>query len=686
MRSTHPAPRDSKAPVAAAFRSDIQGLRAIAVGLVLVYHLTPHAVSGGYIGVDVFFVISGYLITGLLARELRRHGRIDLLAFYGRRARRLLPAVAVVLTATFIGAFVALPVTQIPETFKEIVSSALYFQNWTLAQHAVDYLTAGNAVSPVQHFWSLSVEEQFYLVWPLAFLAAGLVARRSGQRAGRLVLGTFAVVVVGASLFWSIRLTRVNPASAYFVTTTRMWEFGVGGMLAVLPVRVAGGLARQYWLGWLGLAAIAYAAFTMNAATPFPGAAALLPALGTAAALGCGGTGRFGPWRLTALRPAVFLGGISYSLYLWHFPLIVLWQWWSGTVIHLRSAVVLAAAAIVLAWLTTVLVEDPIRTARALKAHRTRSLATALTVLVPVAAVVIYQIQTPAPPRPVLDAAHPGAAALRGAVTSPGVPMVPTLTAAAGDRPDYYAHGCETGVTSTTLNLCYYGDTTDPALTVALVGDSTAGQWLTPLDDIGKARGWKIVTVLHSQCPFTSTVTYNTNSKSEFTSCYLWGQRAQRALLNRIHPDVVLTSDRPNLGVLDQPTASPAARAAIGSGMATYWAQLLDAGISVVGIHESPEIDRNIPDCLARRTGSVRSCSVPASAALTKQTPENVAAEQVNGAVPIVDLNDFLCNATACPPVIGNVLVYRDDHHVTSTYAKSLTPFLARRLLDTGVF
>src|SRR6516225_5753045 len=236
------------------FRPDIQGLRALAVAMVVIYHLYPSLLPGGFVGVDVFFVISGFLITGHLWRGYRRTGRVGLVDFWGRRARRLVPAAALVLAVTWLASRLVLPATRLADTADQVRASALYFQNWLLAHNAVDYLKSNDAASPLQHFWSLSVEEQFYLLWPWLFVAAvaavRLRARRAGRHraagitAGRAVVAGLAGALVLGSLAYSVYDTRTDPAAAYFVTTTRIWELGLGGLLALLPQRLGRPLSR----------------------------------------------------------------------------------------------------------------------------------------------------------------------------------------------------------------------------------------------------------------------------------------------------------------------------------------------------------------------------------------------------------------------------------------------------------
>jgi peptidoglycan/LPS O-acetylase OafA/YrhL len=375
--------------------------------MVVIYHLWPSLLPGGFVGVDVFFVISGFLITGHLLREYRMTGKIRLVDFWGRRAKRLVPAAALVLTATWVASRFLLPATRLAGTASQILASALYFQNWRLAWNAVDYLKSDSAASPVVHFWSLSVEEQFYLGWPLLFLLAALVGLTASAQArtarGHLVLLVLASAVVAASLWYSVSYTQVNPSGAYFVTTTRIWELGLGGLLAHLPVRASAWLGRFGPLGWAGLGLVIASAFLLNGATAFPGAIALLPAGGAALLiLGGSAAGRFGPSALTSVRPRVFIGGISYSLYLWHWPLIVLWTAWRGQPPGVLAGLVIVAAAVLLSWLTRAWVEDKVRNASLLSGHSWRSVSMALAAAVPVALVAAFIIGEPAPwdPRP----------------------------------------------------------------------------------------------------------------------------------------------------------------------------------------------------------------------------------------------------------------------------------------------
>jgi peptidoglycan/LPS O-acetylase OafA/YrhL len=668
------------------YRPDVQGLRALAVTMVVIYHLYPSTLPGGFVGVDVFFVISGYLITGHLWREYQRTGRVRLLDFWGRRARRLLPAAALVLAVTWLVARVVLPSSQLANTAEQIRASALYYQNWLLAHDAVDYLTSGEAATPVQHFWSLSVEEQFYLVWPLLFLLAAVVTRH--RRGGRVVVGLM-VVLVAASFAYSVYDTRVNPSAAYFVTPTRMWELGMGGLLAMLPERAAPELprpARFGWkggIGWAGLILVLASPFALRGTTAFPGALALLPVAG--AVLLIAGGPEHGPSRLLSVRPLVFLGGISYSLYLWHWPVIDLWNAYQGKAPGILSGAVIIVVSVVLAWLTKVLVEDPVRLSAKLSGHSWRSLSTALAAALPVTLVTVYIAAIPGQFDGRLGPGYPGAAALVTKTLSVRAePVLPPPADAHAGVPKYWQQGCLVDQQVTTPKECVYGDTTNPTLTVALVGDSIAGNWFPALQTIALRYHWRLVTDMHAVCTFTATWLVEVGASGPYTACHQWGVSVLHNLLTSIHPNVVITSELADLGSLTNRQVGQKAYADIAAGMANYWTQLEDHGISVVPIEETPTLNFIPPDCVAKYGASSSQCEEAPAKAIKSDPPTVQATRLMDGKVKLIDMNKFVCDPTECPSVVGNVLVYFDAHHLTSNYSDTMAPYLAPQLFSSS--
>jgi peptidoglycan/LPS O-acetylase OafA/YrhL len=673
------------------FRPDIQGLRAIAVSLVVVYHLYPSALPGGFAGVDVFFVISGFLITGHLWRGCQKTGRLSLTDFWGRRARRLVPAAALVLAVTWAASYLVLPSSQLADTAQQIRASALYFQNWQLASDAVNYLRQGSAPSPVQHFWSLSVEEQFYIVWPLLFLAALLIARaRAGRQADaaerrtalayRAAFALTAALVI-ASLAYSVYDTAANPAQAYFVTTTRMWELGAGGLLALLPASITERIARHGWLGWAGLAMIIASQFVLNGSTPFPGWIVLLPVGGTLAMIAGGSSrGHYSPWRLTSARPMTFLGDISYSLYLWHWPIIVFWTTWRGHSPGAPGGILIIVASITLAWLTKVTVEDRVRLAPFFARHNWRSVSTALAAVIPVALVTGYLVSQPGPWDGKLGPGYPGAKVLAAKLSDvPAKPVLPPPDDVG--EPGYWAEGCLDGQHAAAPKACTFGDKKHPALKVALVGDSMAGNWWAPLETIATQENWELITELHATCPWTATQLYDPVEKGAYPTCYQWGVSVLHDLTATIRPDVVIASGLAGQPTLAHPVEGPQSRADLGAGMATYWKDLETHGIPVIGIQETPDMGTDEPACVAKHGAAGNACTVSRSAALPANPPTRDAARDLDGTVPVINMNSLICAPATCSPVVGNILVYMDSHHLTQSFTATLSPYLKDKLL-----
>ncbi|MGH3245463.1 MAG: acyltransferase family protein, partial [Trebonia sp.] len=467
---------------------------------------------------------------------------------------------------------------------------------------------------------------------------------------------------------------------------TRMWELGIGGLLAIAPARLARALARQGWLGWLGLAAVIASAFVLTGSMPFPGALALLPVLGAAALIAGGSAeGRHGPARLTSARLMVFTGGISYSLYLWHYPVINLYADWRGRSPGLLAGPVIIAAAVLLSWLTKTLVEDKVRLAPFIARRKGRSLSMALAAVVPVALVAVYITGEPAPWNGTLGPGYPGAAALAGAATN--IPAAPILKPADPISQTLdQTGGCLGDFAASAPKECVFGDTANPVLTVALVGDSAAGEWFDALNAIAAHRHWKLVTELHSSCPWSSTLVLNWNGIGELTACQTWGKAVLHDLVTTIRPNVVITTEYPSLlSTPDHPVnASQAAMAEIGAGMAQYWTRLEAAGISVTPIKESPDLVEDVPTCVDQHPTDLAKCDVPVSAAVLRDSPITDAARLMDGRVTVVDANSLICGPKVCAPVVGNVLVFGDRHHLTGPYSKSTAPFLEPLLLKAS--
>jgi peptidoglycan/LPS O-acetylase OafA/YrhL len=672
-----------KMPRATGFRADIQGMRAIAVLVVLVYHVWPGVLPGGYVGVDVFFVISGYLITGLLVREFERSGTIPLRAFYARRIRRLLPAATATLLAVAVAATVWMAAAEWRDLSQELVASALYVQNLLLVHRALDYLALDAGPSPLQHFWSLSLEEQFYLLWPLLMLAAGGAAMRYGWPLRRALMGALLLVTL-ASLAHGIHVSLVDPAPGFFMTTTRVWELGLGGLLAIATDGRAGRRWLRRLLGWSGLVAILVAAWLYSSRLPFPGHAALLPTLGAAAMLWARLDVDDWLGRALASRPMQYLGDISYSLYLWHWPVAVFYPSATGRPVEtLQDGVLVVVASLLLAHLSKHQIEDRFRHGSPRERLRPYAMAGALTAAVAGGALAMTAVAELRAREALVDLmgipdGHPGALALLRPVgaTAPRE-FIPALDAAVRDRgPAFGLDGsprCFVSVLSSEPMFCHYGGE-NARRRIVIVGDSHAGHWLPAFEVMAEATGWRITGLTKSNCPFTDRMIQFVSHGVDrpYVECLDWGRKVLDWLLE-YKPDLVIISNS-SRHVLPGKDAPEESQATIAEGMVAYANRLLGAGIRVAAMRHTPWQSERVPTCMARPGASVASCSTPEPLAAPEASAELAA--RLDGRIHLLDTRRFFCADGICPVVIGNVLVYRDSHHLTATYARTMAPIL----------
>lgn len=672
-----------------AFRRDIEGLRALAVLLVVLWHAGVPYVSGGFVGVDVFFVISGYLITTGMAAEVARRGRLSLGRFWARRAKRLLPSSALVLVAALILTYLLLPTIRWADTARDVVSSALYVVNWRLAEQSVDYLAADQAPSIVQHYWSLAVEEQYYLVWPVLLVGIAWLARRGRAPHSRFrALAIGAVGLVWAASFaWSVLLVESDPGRAYFVTTTRIWELAVGALLALAPLRWLSGRAAVA-AGWLGVAAIAGSAVALDTSTPFPGVMALPATLGAALVIAVGGTERYGPVALLRLAPMQFLGGISYTLYLWHWPLLVVL---TARVADptLPAVVGTVAVAVVLAYLTSRFVERPVWHSAGLARRPGMALTVgaACTVL-SVCAGLSFQVVGPARPDSAAVRNALGAAVLTAEdTTGAGRPVdraesvVPDPSTARDDLPSVYRDRCHVDLDEREVRRCVYGDRRS-AVTVALIGDSHAAQWVPALRSLAERRNWRLLTYTKSQCPVLDVDVVGGDGRRPNDSCVSWN-RELRQRLTADRPNLIVTSSYNYSAYRDGRVLTGAAgRAALVDGMRRAW-QSFAVATPVLVLRDTPAPRLDIAECVSAHREQLTRCAVPREEALRGIGPLQVDAAKGLPGVRLADLNDAICPADRCAAVIGGVLVYRDTNHLTATYARTLAGRLDEQVQTT---
>ncbi len=683
-------------------RREIQGLRAVAVLMVVLFHLWPNRLPGGYVGVDVFFVISGFLITSHLLRELDRTGSVSLLQFWARRIRRLLPASYVVLVVSAVGVLVWVPRLVWQQFFGEILAAALYVENWALALGAVDYLAADNQPSPAQHYWTLSAEEQFYLVWPLlVLLGVWLATRRSRRRpdgaaaglGGRRGVLLVMAVVTAVSLAYSLWITAQDPAWAYFVTPARAWEFGAGALLAFAP-DVRGRHLGRALLGWAALVTLGSCSLVLDKDTPMPGTAAIVVVGATLALIWVAAPDPdWSHGRLLTWRPAEWIGDISYSIYLWHWPLVILLPYATGHPLTTVDKVSILLATIGLAALTKRYVEDPVRTTRRLGLPRPRTTfayaalgAVVLTVVCvgPRVAVARENAAAEQAAARIAKDAPPcfGAAAM--APGAPGCPnpalegtLVPTPAAAAKDWPQY--ERCNAPLLGDPVEPCRFGTDDGRKPHIAVVGDSHARVLMSMVEKMVDTGLVSADMLVLGGCPWSTTTPQDDEAGRR---CSTFREQLG-PLLQRTAKgyDAILTTARVSTlrGSREQRVR----------GFAQAWRPVTRLGVPVVVVRDNPggtTAAENPNLCLSREgvAGADR-CAFDRGPDLDRRFDALSAAARRTPGTTVADLTDFYCRGQVCPVVIGGVDVYVDSNHVSVTYARTLAPYLFRRLVDDGV-
>jgi len=677
------------------YRADLQGLRAVAVAVVVLDHAGVAQLAGGYVGVDVFFVLSGFLITGLLLDSIRQHGRISLLDFYARRAKRILPAAVLTLVTTTVVAYELLNYVRARSVAWDSVWAALFAANFHFARVGANYFASGQPPSPIQHYWSLAAEEQFYLVWPallsLALFAPSLVRRRRGSFRARTLVVICALGV--ASFIWSVHATAAAPVSAYYSPFTRAWELALGAGLAVA---VADGVRLPFRavLGWLGAAMIAFAAVTLSASTPYPGFASLLPTVGAllVIAAGAGDESRRGVGRLLSVRPLRYIGDRSYALYLWHWPVLVLAMLYERRQLSTAVNLALVLVALVLSIVSYRLVENPIRRAR-----WSPVLSTALAPVAVVAGVAVGlltvssldsrigrvdQAAAAAVPAPIaasvrLATAVPRAATLPtvvDAVTAAlsGAPVPADLTPTVDHLPyDAYQFpsGCDPSTGDPAAQpICHLGN---PKSTNTLVvfGDSHAEMWMPALLAMAHADAWNVVPLVRKGCEVPKWIGsgYSSDPAPDVAPCHAWYSWARQEA-QRLRPDVVLIA-----GCCSGATGSIATT--MRKTYAATAAALRPFARTVVVLEDEEPLATQPVDCLLAADATLRSC-------MTTQTNASLAFN--NGLAQLATTKHFgflktrgwFCYRNQCPTVIAGTIVDRDTSHLTIEYAQRLAgPF-----------
>lgn len=608
----------------------IQALRALAAILVLLFH--AELVGGGYIGVDIFYVISGYLITGLIVREIEESGSLNFKAFYLRRIKRLLPTSFSILMVTALTAWYFYPGTMRDELGRHIFAAAVYVSNFLFAFWQMDYQNL-NAIPPVVvHFWSLAVEEQFYIFWPVIVLAA---FKFGGRKNLFKVIGA----ITAASFAFSLYLTEASPIWAFYSLPTRAWELGIGALLLAIPKKYKLSVAYP----WIALLLITYASFFYTDKTPFPGTAAIAPVLGTAAAIAS-----ISSWPrilnfFSNLRVTQWLGEISYPLYLWHWPLLVIPMVYLGRGLHIYERALAIVGTLVLADLTHRYIEQPLR-------------------------------HISLPPKKIISGAVIASLIATGTGLAISASANNMITLSSGEsysleeimvKPQVYLDDCHVNNGETVSGDCTYGPASEDK--IVLFGDSHAAQWMPVLAELAYKENFQLISLTKSACPAAAVIKVESGEYKN-ADCSKWRENSI-ARIQALKPMAVIVSGMQHF---EMPSGYSSRADWWREGQAKTFAGLRGSSQNIIYISDTPHPLRDIPSCIA--AGRIDKCNAtePSEAIFSPGW------KQINP-------TSWFC-AQTCPAIIDGVVAYRDASHISVLMSKKIEPQLLSTLISLGVF
>ena len=684
------------------FRGDIQGLRGVAVALVVLFHAGVPGFKGGFVGVDIFFVLSGFLITGNLLREIKATGRIKFREFYARRIRRLLPASFFVLLVTLIVVAIWFPPLLLPGVAVDISSAGLYVSNLDFAIRATDYFASSVIPSPVLHFWSLGVEEQFYLFWPLLMAAATI--RRKNPAFKVLVLS---LVVFASSLTFANWLLPRNQPWAFFSIPTRAWELILGAILACV-VQSASKLPRIIagLVGVVGLGMVLYSGLTQNDPLKFPGNSALTPTVGALLIILAGSISRITiPSRILSIKPLQELGKVSYSLYLWHWPVLVIPQVIAGNHLVLTERILLALLSVILAVLTEKYIELPFRHGFLISMKPLRNIAIAGIVASLLAITAFgadyaatgdlrnkHSTSSAADQRNYIDSLIIKSTPLNTIPARPAtvdfpVPatLEPDLLNAKNDRAITYVDRCHTQENlAPSTKPCIYGDTTSNT-TVVLFGDSHALSWFPAMNEVAKENKWKLLSLTMSACTPADIPAYNPGTASLMQNCPIW-RSASITKIIAAHPYLILVAGTSGFATVanGKEAVRDVRTAMYVAGMKRTIAQLKTSGAKVVMMSDTPALAQDPLVCLSAHPNSTLACATPVAQAISNNWIAVETRIASSTAVPLIKPQMWVCPTDPCPVVIGKILTYFDIGHLTATFSQALAGQL-KTAIDTAL-
>ncbi len=680
------------------FRLELEGLRAVAAILVAVYHIWFNRISGG---VDVFFVISGFLITTSILSVYAKEKKLNIIAYIVKLLKRLMPTAWFVAIITLIGSFLLLPVTNRPRIVQEFVASVLYYENWQLAFNSVDYLAENASASPFQQFWALGIQFQFYLIWLVLFTLIISVYVVTGVRNIKKVAALFISLTVVVSFIFSVTSTQVNQPFAYYHTFARLWEFGIGGLLALVATNIRVHKKLAFVLGWLGLIGLIACGIIFQVANVFPGYAALWPVFCAVFIVIAGDSAKKGSaYQVLSFSPLVKFGSISYAFYLWHWPLLVFYyaQFKVEQVSVIAGILILLVAA-VLAYFTIHVIEKPIRQMKSKTLPAFIVISTLVTIVLLGNMYFNYQEQerikrVAAETERILQQKEQERkqAAIKEqkeleqkfkewdiSFNNPGAmvkftkqPMyesdetiMPAIEVAKQDVSPVYPDKCITKINETNVVICEYGETQNYEHVVAIIGGSHSAHWVPMLNKFGKKEKVKIVTYIKPRCRLQF------NSPEDKGHCAPWFEDAIEQVI-KDKPDLLFSVA--DIGKQQMPT--------IPKDFNEAWEYLEAHDIPLFLVRDNVWFGYNIVECVEENADDPTKCKKPRDEAIAEPSPMSLQTN-IPDNITYLDVTDYYCDDDYCYPVVGNMITHFDSNHFTSTFSETFAPIIGPEIKAT---
>lgn len=648
------------------YRPEIEGLRAIAALLVAVYHIWMMRVSGG---VDVFFVVSGFLITTSLLSKYARDGYIKFGDFILGLLRRLLPSALIVMIFITIGSFFILPDVRFTATIQEIIASLLYFENWQLAISGTDYLDQNNPQSPVQHFWAMSIQGQFYVIWFLLISVAIIISKRTNISLKK-VFTIVLLVLFTASLIYSVYITSANQPWAYFDTGARVFEFAVGGLLMIYIFNLNIHRYVSFTLGWFGLGILLFTGILLDVQGTFPGFIALIPISAAVLILISGQTpSKYGVEKLLSAAPLRFLGSLSYGIYLWHWPILIFYyEIFDVETVLVLHGIIIIVISVVLSYITTNLVEKPI--IKFINKHNFTfkgfsPIIGLITVLVISLGSWYFYMNKQNIPLEAGNEDYPGVMVHSAEYDNSSLEEkepVPYLSKVLDDKTPAYE--CQVSAQSSEIRVCDYGKEQNYDYTVAVVGGSKSTHWVSPLEPIAEEENLRLINITKSGCRFTA----ETENYTE--QCIEWNKKVIDEIINEDVDLVVTLADIAYSDLYDVP-----------DGFIEQFKKLEEVNINILALRDTPYFKGSVPECIDRHGRDSIECKIVKDDVYNSPSAwDRLDSKPAN--VWYADYSDYFCGPEYCDPVVGNVIGYFDHDHMTETFSKTFTPLLYRDVMD----